>query len=353
MDAADSRRDRGSCGILGETLDEFARLSVQERADVFAATAEGIGLPVAYVEKDYWVCWILKRIFELNLNVDTTFKGGTSLSKVFAAINRFSEDVDLALNYHHLGFTDEKDPLRAESGRKRKDLGKEIRHKAQEHVRKTLLPALSTSISEALDETETLLVDSSPGSPDASLSFYYPTTPLKADRRPTVLLEFGARGKGQPAQFQDVMPYAAEKFPNLFAAPRCRVRVLDLGISLWEKVTILHVNHYMKSEKPLRPNAFRDYSDVAMLAALECGKQARQDVRGLADVVLHKSILFASNGYDSAKHGSLRLSPPPGREKEIRASYNSMRDMYYGKAPTLESVLETLAKFELELNTPG
>jgi hypothetical protein len=94
-------------------VNKFAQMSARERADVFAETAERKVLAEAVIEKDFWVCWTLKQFFSIEaLAGRLLFKGGTSLSKIFHAINRFSEDIDLAVDYVSLGFTGEKDPRR-------------------------------------------------------------------------------------------------------------------------------------------------------------------------------------------------------------------------------------------------
>ncbi len=92
-------------------MNRIARIPPQERADIFAETAARKGLPEAIVEKDFWVCWVLKQLFSIEgFSGRLLFKGGTSLSKIFHAINRFSEDIDLAVNYVALGFAGERDP---------------------------------------------------------------------------------------------------------------------------------------------------------------------------------------------------------------------------------------------------
>ena len=97
---------------------------------MFAETADRKGLAEAIIEKDFWVCWMLKQLFSIDaLSGRLLFKGGTSLSKVFHAINRFSEDIDLAVDYAALGFTGDRDPRREDisktkrSGHPRRDDG--------------------------------------------------------------------------------------------------------------------------------------------------------------------------------------------------------------------------------------
>ncbi|HUY93809.1 MAG TPA: nucleotidyl transferase AbiEii/AbiGii toxin family protein [Terracidiphilus sp.] len=92
-------------------MNAIARMPGHERAQLFAETADRKGIADAIVEKDFWVCWMLQQLFSIDtLSGRLLFKGGTSLSKVFHAINRFSEDIDLAVDYAALGFTGDRDP---------------------------------------------------------------------------------------------------------------------------------------------------------------------------------------------------------------------------------------------------
>src|ERR1700682_2106970 len=96
-------------------MDKVARLAASDRAALFNETGAARGLANAIVEKDFWVCWTLKRLFSLQ-GEDTpnlVFKGGTSLSKAYGAIRRFSEDIDLSFDRTDLGYEGERDPKTA------------------------------------------------------------------------------------------------------------------------------------------------------------------------------------------------------------------------------------------------
>ena len=103
-------------------MNEIARMPARERAEVFAETADRKGLPEAIIEKDFWVCWVLQQLFSIEaLSGRLLFKGGTSLSKIFHAINRFSEDIDLAVDYAALGFTGARDPRREDISKSKRN----------------------------------------------------------------------------------------------------------------------------------------------------------------------------------------------------------------------------------------
>jgi hypothetical protein len=133
-------------------LNSIARMPANERTELFAETADRKGLPEAIIEKDFWVCWVLKQLFSIDvLSGRLLFKGGTSLSKIFHAINRFSEDIDLAVDYVALGFTGERDPRRAElSKTKRAALLAEMMIECQRYIGGEFLEALQSRCREIL-----------------------------------------------------------------------------------------------------------------------------------------------------------------------------------------------------------
>jgi len=117
-------------------LNKIAQLPAPARADIFAETANRLGLPEPLVEKDFWVCWMLGQLFSIEaFKGRLLFKGGTSLSKVFGAIERFSEDIDLAVDYSMLGFTGASDPLLPELSRSKQTalLSKMLRDPVRVH----------------------------------------------------------------------------------------------------------------------------------------------------------------------------------------------------------------------------
>ena len=135
-------------------MDRIAQASGEDRAELFrgAATTLQPQRSPAIIEKDFWVCWTLRRIYEvLQFRSQLIFKGGTSLSKVFDAIERFSEDVDLSLSRRDLGFTDERDPeesgISGNEARRRIDA---LVHRCKEEVRDRLLPMVQSDFTSML-----------------------------------------------------------------------------------------------------------------------------------------------------------------------------------------------------------
>jgi hypothetical protein len=197
-------------------MDHFALLPAAERATVFREAAASSRLGSAtIIEKDFWVCWTLQRIFSSPTLPGPLFKGGTSLSKVYKVIERFSEDVDIVLDRHALGFTGDQDPPNIAGTNKRNRKLDQLAGKCSEIVQGTVHEELKNSFRSVLGEGDwTITVD--PADADRqSLLFAYPLG-LEADLyglgsyiRPVVRLEFGCRGDVWPSDRQSIQPYVA------------------------------------------------------------------------------------------------------------------------------------------------
>lgn len=133
-------------------MDTIATSTAEERADLFRATADRMDFHPVNVEKDFWICWLLKHLFSIpELDGWLTFKGGTSLSKCFNLISRFSEDIDLAVDFERLGFTGERDPRRADmSHTKRQPILDEMLDACRTFIAGHFMNALSNRINEVL-----------------------------------------------------------------------------------------------------------------------------------------------------------------------------------------------------------
>jgi predicted nucleotidyltransferase component of viral defense system len=125
-------------------VDAFARLPAEERATYFRETANRMGLGASLiVEKDFWVCWTLRHVFLLDGQPRLVFKGGTSLSKCYRAIQRFSEDIDLAFHREDLGAVGDADPALAPSRKARDRLIERLRRQVRAREEKARQPSVT------------------------------------------------------------------------------------------------------------------------------------------------------------------------------------------------------------------
>ncbi len=343
-------------------MDDVARMSARERADLFAAAAARRGLSPEIIEKDFWVCWTLKRLFLLPREpAGLIFKGGTSLSKVYGAIRRFSEDVDLSFDRKGLGFVGATDPARSKTRKARDRSLSALSAKCRSFIQDTHLPLLTAAIASALSSDATAAWNLSLAGEDEqgqTVLFRYPLTgrPRRADEpayiQPVIRLEFGARSEHWPAIDAAVQPYTADELPALFQDPQCRVRVLAGERTFWEKATLLHMWHYAPENKHFRDRQSRHYYDVACLYEQDVGRRAVQDLALLAEVARHKSVFFPATWarYDLAKPGSLRLVPPTSRLPELERDYAKMREMIFEAAPSFSALMAKLTNIEVAIN---
>lgn len=343
-------------------MDDIARLPMSDRADLFAAAARQRGLTSAIIEKDFWVCWTLKRVFTLpDPPAELLFKGGTSLSKVFGVIERFSEDVDLSFDRAGLGFGGASDPLNATTGKRRKHGLEALNETCQRVIRERFLPQLVAALADALGEppSATWGLELAEDDPDAqTFLFRYPASNRSppADEpayiRPVVRLEVGARSDHWPAVEATVTSYAAADFPDVFKKAECRVHVLAAERTFWEKATVLHMWHHAPEDKKFRDRQSRHYYDVVRLYQHELGRAAVKDIELLLSVARHKEVFFpaAWARYADARPGTLRLVPPDARLPELEQDYRKMREMIFGEPPAFEHLIEMLREIEHHVN---
>jgi hypothetical protein len=347
-------------------MDTVAALSNAERIELFLESANRRGLTRQIIEKDFWVCWTLKQLFELpDVGQHLIFKGGTSLSKIFHAIERFSEDIDISIDRKYLGFEGEKDPENIESRSKQKKTINQLRDVCREKVNDEILPQLIAAAERIIGpstngDLELWGITQSDEDPDGqSLVFAYPTE--KEDGfeenpyvKPSVLIEFGARADHWPAEQFPITPYAAEDFPRYFEKPSHILKVLAAERTFWEKATLLHSEYHRPDEKATAERISRHHYDLHELSRSEIAERAIGQLDLLDHVVEHKKIFFsrASDNYDEALTGHLHLVPVPDRLPALRSDYQKMqRDrMFFGKIPSLEEILESLTALEATIN---
>jgi hypothetical protein len=306
------------------------------------------------VEKDFWVCWILERIFSLpDFAEFLLFKGGTSLSKVYNAIQRFSEDIDLSLSRTFFeGRLN--DPEQALSNSQRKKYTEELISAFQYIVTDSLFPALNKRISEELGDTNWVLSQdvNDPG----TLMFLYPQTSSDEIQyvRRQVKIELGIRSDDWPAESRTVTPYVAESLP-LITPSVIHVRTLAVRRTFWEKATILHAEYHRPLKSKPRERISRHYSDLVQMATTEIETQAINDLPLLKRVTEHKNLFYTSSwaSYDTASPGTLRLTPRPERLADLRSDYRGMQPMFFGSVIQFDVMIEKLSELEERINAYG
>lgn len=327
-------------------MDKVANLSARERNDLFAETAAAMNTTPAITEKDFWVVWALHKLFgHDDLKQMLQFKGGTSLSKVFNLIGRFSEDIDLILDWRKVAADD---PHAERSKSQQIKFNEATNEQAITYVRDTLLPIVSGLLSplctcEMHEENA------------FAISVKYPAAFSDQALRPEILLEIGPLAAWSPSAFFPVRPYAAEYFPAVFQQTECHVPTILAKRTFWEKATILHQEAHREAAKPMPPRYSRHYYDLALLARSVVRQEALADMPLLAEVVAFKQRFYpvAWAKYELAQSGTMKLVPPPDRMQELELDFRAMQNMIFDKRLSLEEIMATLSQLEHEINTNG
>ena len=337
-------------------MNRIARMDAASRAEIFAETAARKGLPEAIIEKDFWVCWVLMQLFSIEaLSGRLLFKGGTSLSKIFHAINRFSEDIDLAVDYAALGFTGARDPRSAGISKSRRNaILDDMMASCRQYIAGEFLNAFRTRCEDVLGLTGSWGLDVDLQDPNVVRLRYPPAvTAGLAYVQPQVVLELGTHAEFVPRDRFAIRSFVAEEFPDLIAETQIGVTALVAKRTFWEKATILHAEYHRPANKALPGRYSRHYYDVAMLAQGPIRAEALGDLDLLAQVVRHKETFYPSAWaqYARATPGSFRLLPPEGRVAELERDYRNMGVMIFGEPPLFASILKELRGLEEDINS--
>jgi hypothetical protein len=336
-------------------MDKVAAFSIQQRRELFQETAARRNLAAPLVEKDFWVCWTLLQLFTIpSLRGHIVFKGGTSLSKVFGAIQRFSEDIDLIIDYEMLGFSGDRQPSKTGSRSKHIALLKEMLESCSRYIEGPFLDELRTRYTSILGPDGWELRTRRMADGSAVVEYVYPAA---FDERidyvaPHVLLEPGTHAEFIPKGEYDIRAFAAEEFPQLFTQPTARLQAITAERTFWEKATILHAEHHRPLDKSMPGRHSRHYYDLTMLAGTDICRRAIADVGLRERVVRHKTEFYYSQWarYDLAVPGSIRLVPRQERIAQLERDYENMKVMLFGTAPPFQAILRTLSALEADLN---
>ncbi len=317
-----------------------------------------MGLQAVSVEKDFWVCWILRELFTLpGIGDRLTFKGGTSLSKAWKLIHRFSEDIDLIVDKEVLGFGGDKAPDKAPSNKQRKARLEQLMEGCRLWVQGTLQPTLKSRLEEALGEDGwTLEVD--PDMPDGQcLLFHYPSVFREGAGgyvRPVVKIELGARSDDWPHETKSIQPYVIDLFPALDPEASFPVRVLAAERTFWEKACLLHEETFRPAEKPRKLRMARHYYDLWCLLKAGVGERALAQTALFQRVAEHRELFFRFSWVDYSTHkpGTFRLTPHEAHRANWQADYQAMLGpMFFAETPSFEEMMKAATAFEQRFNS--
>ena len=331
-----------------------------ERRDLFLGAATRLGTAVQNIEKDFWVCWTLDALFN-GLPAGgprLLFKGGTSLSKAFGLISRFSEDIDITVFRDDLGQGVEAAALEGLSGKKRRARLNAIRDACQSYIAGPLTTHFTEVAAAAIPGGRFRLAADPDDKDGQTLLFWYPTvTAAEGDYiRAAVKIEAGAKSALDPHIAATVTPYVTADLPDLDLTVR-NVTTVQPERTFWDKVIILHgLRQWYDRRQELRhegQRVSRHYYDIHRLLQAE-GAPAWQADHGLAaDCATHARLFFGSPdlGLDTAAAGTFTLTPDAAMHDALGHDYAAMSGMIFGDIPTLDTVLASFKALQEAINS--
>ena len=330
--------------------EDYLSLDVREQGDILRTVAAESGRAAVILEKDVWLCWVLQVVFSIPDPHPMAFKGGTSLSKVYRVIDRFSEDVDITLDYR--AFNDSFDPFGEETSRNQvRRFADGLKEYIARYIRDTVTPEL-VAAAERLGAAGQYAVRI--GDEGETLRFAYPSAVEPQDYvQSDILLEFGGRNVIDPNEQHEIAPdiAALTKYLNY---PKAMVTVLSVERTFWEKVTLVHVECHRRRLANHPNRLSRHWFDLVCLAGHDMGQVALANRALLEDVVRHKSVFFHAGyaHYDHCLDGRLRLVPDDDQLGGLRSDYEAMRSggMLGDGAMEFDELLERIRMLEAEAN---
>ncbi|WP_456033664.1 nucleotidyl transferase AbiEii/AbiGii toxin family protein [Roseburia inulinivorans] len=292
-------------------MKEVAKLQIKDRMELFQATAISMGMQPNVIEKDFWVCFMLDHLFhDCKYKNAFVFKGGTSLSKSYHVIERFSEDIDLILDWRKI-MNDEVNPWEERSKTKQDLFNKQINSEAAKFYKEELIPQLNSEMKEKLGD-----------------------------------------GEWRPSHETIVTPFAAEKYPDIFSQKDTSVLTIDVERTFWEKLTILHKIANFPEGKPLPARYARHLYDVYNMGNSWVKERAFKRKELLEKDVVFKQKFYYVKGahYETATLSSIELLPKEAVLNALKEDYQAMRNMIYGNIPEFEEILEFLEKLQEEVH---
>lgn len=339
----------------------------EERRGLFLATSNRLGTPLQNVEKDFWVCLVLDVLFNGRGTGEPRllFKGGTSLSKGYGLISRFSEDLDITVFREDIGQQVDIENMEALSGKQQRVRIDAIKNACQAYIQNELKDRLNRQIMSLFREVGVSLIDApvveDPDDPyHQTLLVHYPSVSTEVDDyiRPTVKIEAGAKSALEPHQLVSIQPYVADDIMagNLIVSD---IVTIKAERTFWDKIVILHgLRRWYDNRGQLRQQGnrvSRHYYDLYKLAHSSVGENALKDLALGFDCARHAKMFFNSNDLDllHARPGTLAIMPTPEMIEILKHDYRLMAGMIFGEVPDFSDVLKVILQLEHTINQEG
>lgn len=328
---------------------QFTKMSKVELESIFRNASLKMGINEVVIEKDYWVSFVLNYLFSKSKYKDKfVFKGGTSLSKCFKLIERFSEDIDLILDWRQIGL--EKDEPWIERSKTKQDrFNKECNLKTEAFLEKEFIPEMLNAFKTMIADDFEIELDNSDRQ---TVLFHYPSTFKFNYINHVIRLEIGTLAAWSPSKIFGINPDIQNLYPMLFEGDKIEVKAVLPERTFWEKATILHHEAHRPKELNMPKRYARHYYDLYMMANSKYKKTALNNADLLDKVVSFKEKFYPRKWakYEEATTEGIKLIPDEYRLKEIEEDYINMNDMLFGEYPSFQDMMQGIIELEKEIH---
>lgn len=322
-------------------------LKLSEIDELVRLTADKMKLPPSMVEKDFWVSYMLEHLFNrFEYRNLLEFKGGTSLSKGYNLIERFSEDIDVVLNLKALDMSEE-EFSKVRSKNQQNKFNKNLLRISHDFLKNKFYNAIKKAIDHELIHPHEFIFNEE----DSSISFKYPQIYQDSTLLQEIRLEVGVLASWTPFEELNIKSFVANYYPNFFNKSEFKVLTTQAKRTFWEKIVILHKEANRTNGKT--PHRYsRHYYDVYKMIKSNIKDEALNDFELLKDVVDFNIMFYPTNwaNFEDAKQGTIKLIPSEETLVKLSKDYNDMQSMLYGDKPTFSEIIDKIKEFENLLN---
>lgn len=332
-----------------KAISSWLKLRTADQQAVFNELAAEINLPAAAIEKDWWVVRTLELVFASSIAAHTVFKGGTSLSKAWNLIDRFSEDIDLAMDRRFLGIEKLDSEMNGSQVSKlRKLSAKFIAEKYFPELAELFtIAGLNVNIKLGQIKTD----DQDP----IIIEIYYPSvTEQVAYLQPRVLIEVGSRSLIEPFDNRSFTSMVGEKYKGrAFADGNIIIPTVNPQRTFLEKIFLLHEAFQLPSERKKVERKSRHLYDLEKLMDTEYAIAALSNNELYQTIVQHRAKLTPLRGIDYANHAPDKINPIPPDDiiEDWEKDYQAMQEsMLYNPSLPFNKLIERMQELKSRIN---
>ncbi|HQQ97539.1 MAG TPA: nucleotidyl transferase AbiEii/AbiGii toxin family protein [Cyclobacteriaceae bacterium] len=321
-------------------MKDWITKSERERLDILRLVAGKTALPDYMIEKDWWVVIALESIFTSSLKDHFAFKGGTSLSKAWQLLNRFSEDIDIVIDKTLFGIKQDEEIGRGKRGRLRKD--------AHRYTMEKVIPEIYDQLGKMgipKSEFNIEMEENASSDQDPTVLYlnYRPLTEIgNGYTKHQIKIEIGVRALMEPSEERAVSSYIAQE---LKPTEVVSINTVSPERTFWEKAMLLHEEFQQSIDKMNIQRMSRHWYDLDRLRDSGYGTSAMRDQELFNAIRKHRKVFTKVAGidYDNLSPKNINIFPPDAKEKDWSSDYDQMRESYiYLNPPTIEDLKSSL-----------